>query len=120
GMYLANPEFEKLPNMPIDMHNTLFQPPRPSGTPPSQGEKNPPLLDKEGFRGGFSYPIYAETRGITSKWFYHAIEKIFRDKTLEKLDDYIPSEILKKYNLPTLRTALFWIHKPKNAKDAES
>src|SRR3989338_6243052 len=49
GIYLANPEFEKLPNMPIDAHDTLFA-----------GKK----LDNV----GFSFPIYPETRGITSKW----------------------------------------------------
>ena len=37
GIYLANPEFEKLGNLPIDSHDTLFRPPRLSGTPPSQG-----------------------------------------------------------------------------------
>jgi ATP-dependent DNA helicase RecG len=101
GIYLANPEFEKSPDMPIDAHDTLFK--------------------KEGFsNAGFSYPIYAETRGITSKWFYHAIEKIFKDKTLDNIHDYIPEEILKKYHLPTLKTALHWIHKPKNKNDAES
>ena len=101
GIYLANPEFEKLPNMPIDMHDTLFK-----------------KTDIE--NTGFSYPIYTETRGITSKWFYHAIEKIFKEKTLDVLEDYIPEEILKKYHLPTLKTALIWIHKPKNKDDAES
>jgi ATP-dependent DNA helicase RecG len=110
GIYLANPEFEKMPDMPIDSHDTLFRPPRLPGTPPSRGEKYT----------GFSYPIYAETRGITSKWFYHAIEKIFKEKTLDNIKDYIPEEILKKYHLPTLKTALVWIHKPKNKKDAES
>src|SRR3990167_2020378 len=112
GIYLANPEFEKMLNMPIDSHDTLFT--------------------KEGvINTGFSYPIYAETRGITSKWFYHAIEKIFSTKgrsasggkevrLLDTLDDYIPGDILKKYHLPTLKTALIWIHKPKNKKDAES
>src|SRR3989344_3831426 len=99
-------------NMPIDSHDTLFT--------------------KEGvINTGFSYPIYAETRGITSKWFYHAIEKIFSTKgrsasggkevrLLDTLDDYIPGDILKKYHIPTLKTALIWIHKPKNKKDAES
>ena len=113
GIYLANPEFEKMPNMPIDSHDTLFRPPRPDihrGTPPSQGEKYM----------GFSYPIYSETRGITSKWFYHAIEKILREKTLDGVSDYIPADILKKYSLPTLKTALIWIHKPKNKNDAQS
>ncbi len=99
GIYLANPEFEKMMDMPIDSHDTLFS---AKGTV------------------GFSYPIYAETRGITSKWFYHAIEKILREKTLDNIIDYVPADILKKYNLPTLKTALIWIHKPKNKKDAES
>jgi len=101
GIYLANPEFEKIPNMPIDMHDTLFTKDSISNT-------------------GFSYPIYTETRGITSKWFYHAIEKILKDKTLDNIEDYVPKEILKKYHLPTLKTALIWIHKPKDKKDAES
>ncbi len=100
GKYLANPEFEKMPDMPIDAHDTLFA---------KNGIKNI----------GFSYPIYAETRGITSKWFYHAIEKIFKDKTLDKIEDYIPADILKKYHLPSIKTALVWIHKPKNIRDAE-
>jgi len=112
NIYLANPEFEKMPNMPIDMHDTLFTKNKTSNV-------------------GFSYPIYAETRGITSKWFYHAIEKIFSAKGgsasggkeirfLDTFNDYIPKEILGKYHLPTLKTALVWIHKPKNKKDAES
>ena len=103
GIYLANPEFEKTPNMPIDSHDTLF-------------------FNKNGKQEntGYSFPVYHETRGITSKWFYHAIEKILRDKTLDNVEDYIPEDILKKYNLPTLKTALIWIHKPKNAKDAEA
>lgn len=101
GIYLANPEFEKIPDMPIDSHDTLFK--------------------KEGLTNvGFSYPIYTETRGITSKWFYHTLEKIFKDKTLDNIEDYVPLEILKKYHLPTLKTAIIWIHKPKNKNDADS
>ena len=101
GIYLANPELEKMPNMPIDSHDTLFQ--------------------KEGsVSQGLTYPIYAETRGITSKWFYHTILKIFQEKTLSGLEDYIPKDIVQKYSLPTLKTALVWIHTPKNLKDAES
>ncbi|MEI6581014.1 MAG: ATP-dependent DNA helicase RecG [bacterium] len=101
GIYLANPEFEKTSDLPIDSHDTLF---------------NKSSINNS----GFSYPIYHETRGITSKWFYHAIEKILKDKTLENIEDYVPNDILKKYNLPTLKTALIWIHKPKNARDAEA
>ncbi len=102
GKYLANPEFEKTPSLPIDSHDTLFN------------------KKKEDNNQGFSYAIYHETKGITSKWFYHAIEKILKDKTLDNLVDYIPEDILKKYHLPKLQTALVWIHKPKNVRDAES
>jgi ATP-dependent DNA helicase RecG len=101
GIYLANPEFEKIPNMPIDSTSTIF-----SGSQ---------INNK-----GFSYPIYTETRGITSKWFYHAIEKILKERSLDSVEDYIPADILKKYHLPSLKTALIWIHKPKNKSDAES
>ena len=111
GLYLANPEFEKMIDMPIDSQDSLFTP-SPQPSPERRGEN----------RGitGLSYPIYTETRGITSKWFYHAIEKILRDKTLNKIEDYVPKEILEKYHLPSLKSALVWIHKPKNNRDAES
>jgi ATP-dependent DNA helicase RecG len=100
GKYLANPEFEKIDDMPIDFHDSLF--------------------DNSKQNYGLTYPIYAESRGITSKWFYHAILKILKEKTLDNVDDYIPEDILRRYNLPSLKTALVWIHTPKNLKDAES
>jgi len=109
GIYLANPEFEKLPDMPIDAHDTLFS----AKGGPTSGGKNISNV-------GFSYPVYPETRGITSKWFYHALEKILKEHTLDNIKDYISDDILKKYHLPTLKTALVWIHKPKNKNDAQS
>ncbi|MFH1608765.1 MAG: DEAD/DEAH box helicase, partial [Patescibacteria group bacterium] len=103
GIYLANPEVEKARDLSINSHNSIFS-------------KN----ENEEKSSGFSYPIYHETRGITSKWFYHTVEKILKDKTLDNIEDYIPKNILEKYNLPTLKTALIWIHKPKNKKCAEA
>lgn len=100
GIYLANPEFEKIISLSIDSPDTLFK---------NDNNENT----------GFSSPVYHETRGLTSKWFYHAIEKILKDKTLDNVVDYIPTDILKKYSLPTLATALVWIHKPKNKKNSE-
>lgn len=100
GIYLANPEIEKTIDLPIDHHDTLF----------NQEQKQ---------EYGLSYPIYRETRGITSKWFYHAVSKIIKDKNLDNTVDYIPKEILEKYNLPSLKTALIWIHMPKNKKDRD-
>ena len=112
GKYLANPEFKKVDSMPIDIHDSLFN------------------FDKKKQSEVFGFPVYIETRGITSKWFYHTILKIISAKGgpasggkearfLDTIEDYIPKEILDKYHLPTLKTALIWIHKPKNAKDAE-
>lgn len=101
GIYLANPEVEKMTTLPIDSHNSLFKKDDTETT-------------------GFSYPVYNETKGITSKWIYHAIEKILKEKSLENIIDYIPNDILKKYSLPSLQSALIWIHRPKNKNDKEA
>ena len=101
GKYLANPEFKKVDSMPIDIHNSLFN------------------FEKNKQAEVFGFPVYNETRGITSKWFYHAVLKIIKDKTLNNIPDYVPEEILKKYHLPSLKSALFWIHSPKTQKDAD-
>src|SRR5690606_3950556 len=37
-----------------------------------------------------------------------------------EIPDPIPKEVLKKYNLPSLRTALSWIHNPPNKNKAEA
>ncbi len=65
-------------------------------------------------------PVYGESQGITSNWFQHAIKKLITAGVYEQLQDPIPDEILKKYHLPTLKTALIWIHQPKNDNDALS
>ncbi len=100
-MYLSNPEYEAIKEIPISVGDSLWG---------STGDN----LDK------FGFPVYPESKGITSKWIYHAIDKIFKSGILEELHDTIPSEILKKYNLPKLRTALVWIHTPHKKSDAES
>ncbi len=58
------------------------------------------------------YPVYPESQGLTSNWLYHAIQKIFAGRILDSIIDPIPSYILKTYNLPSLSTALVWIHAP--------
>src|SRR3989344_4873907 len=59
GISMTNPEYEKMPDMPIDAHDTLFS---AKGGSASGGKIS---------NTGFSYPVYRETKGITSKWFYH-------------------------------------------------
>ncbi|MEY2641120.1 MAG: ATP-dependent helicase RecG, ATP-dependent helicase RecG [Candidatus Parcubacteria bacterium] len=64
------------------------------------------------------YPVYPETKGITSNWIYHNIQKLFGGGILDTLTDPIPEAILKRYNLPSLQTALVWVHTPKKEADA--
>ncbi len=99
-LYIANPEVERLDSLPVDRHDSIF--------------KNTENLDDT------IYPVYRETAGVTSKWFYHTALKCFEKGILETLSDPIPKDILDRYNLPELKTALVWIHSPKKAKDAES
>ncbi len=98
GLTLANPEIEKTKNMPIDASDTLF------------------MKDTE----MFGVPVYSESRGVTSRWFHYNIQKILSLGILDEMKDPIPEEILKKYSLPSLKTALIWIHGPKKESDAEA
>ena len=63
---------------------------------------------------------YPESSGITSLWLRHAVKKIFEAGVVEAVEDPIPQALLKRYNLPTLKTALVWMHTPHNAKDASA
>ncbi len=100
-LYIANPEVEKLDSLPIDRHDSIFK-----GTDASMDET--------------IYPVYRETKGVTSKWFYHTALKCFEGGVLETMVDPIPADILAKYKLPVLKTALVWIHSPKKAEHAAS
>ena len=105
NIFIANPEITKVDEIPSDIHKTLFT--------KDGGNAN----KKE----SLFYPFYPESKGITSKWFFHAVRKIFTELSesgaLDTLEDPVPERILKKYNLPTLTSALVWIHTPKNEKD---
>lgn len=99
GLTLTNPEINKEDILPIDLHDSLFQ-------------------KKEGGEQ-FGYPVYSESRGITSKWIYHAINKILKSDCVNNIPDYLDKEILNKYKLPSLHTALVWIHSPQKKEHAE-
>jgi ATP-dependent DNA helicase RecG len=99
-LYIANPEYEKLDALPVDRHDSIFK---------GSTEQDDTL-----------YPIYRETKGVTSKWFYHTVLKCFEKGILENLKDPIPAEILARYNLPDVSKALVWIHSPKKAEHAQS
>lgn len=96
-LYLSNPKIEKVDKIPLGVGDSLFG---------SAGDAH------------HLYPVYPESRGVTSNWLYHSIQKILKNGILENLTDPIPAEILQRYNLPGLKTALVWIHAPKNKNDA--
>jgi ATP-dependent DNA helicase RecG len=63
------------------------------------------------------FPIYPESRGITSLWFYHALKRAF-EAGAHHMDDPIPADMRDRYHLPELSTALHWIHFPEDEKHA--
>jgi ATP-dependent DNA helicase RecG len=101
GKTMNNPEFELIASMPIDSHDSLFK-------------------TTESDEAVFGYPIYRESRGITSKWMYHTIMKVMSSGLLDNLEDPLPEYLRSKYNLPSLSTALVWIHAPKKQSDADA
>jgi len=96
-LWVSNPKIEKVQEIPDGTSESLFS-----------GEDNFNLT-----------PVYPESRGVSSNWIYHSIQKVFRSGILKNLTDPIPVEILKKYSLPSLKTALIWIHAPRKKEDAE-
>lgn len=100
-LYFSNPKIEVVNKLPTGVGDSLF----------AKGEYH------DG-KAHTLYPVYPESRGITSNWIYHKITDIFRNGLLDTLVDPIPKEILEKYNLPTLKTALIWIHTPMRQEDA--
>lgn len=97
-LYLANPELEPLERLP-DSGGSLFTGEKAGDRPPLQ-------------------PVYPETRGLSSAWFYHALKKLIRNGLVQSLIDPLPEEILARYRLPSLPTALTWIHAPRREADA--
>lgn len=101
-IYLANPSIDKSPIAPEEAHDSLFQ----------QGST---LLQEEEL-----YPIYSESHGISSLWLMHAVRKAFEAGVHEQIEDPIPAAILARYNLPTLSSALVFIHAPHRRSDADA
>lgn len=95
-LYITNPAVEKAEVMPSISHESLF------------GGEGPAL-----------FAVYPETKGISSLWFRHAIERVVRSFVQDSIDDIIPDNLRSEYSLPKVATALVWIHTPKNQKDAD-
>lgn len=134
-LYLANPQLEKVSVVEGGLfteqkhvgQNELLAAQKDSSKK-SSGLLVPPigvpLSDGRGqtFSQNFSaslYAVYPESRGVSSLWLRHATAKVLKE-VLGEVEDPLPAALLKKYNLPTLKTALAWVHTPERAKDAEA
>lgn len=58
-------------------------------------------------------PVYAETSGISSFFISKLVEKIVN--FIDEVEDYLPENVIKKYDLLPLKEAIFNIHKPKDS-----
>ncbi|HEY4524988.1 MAG TPA: ATP-dependent DNA helicase RecG [Candidatus Paceibacterota bacterium] len=94
--YIANPEVEILP--PGAVSDGLF----------------------EGQDSGALFPVYPESRGITSLWFYHALKKVFEAEAHKMVPDPIPDDVRARYHLPDIASALHYIHVPEKEAHAEA
>lgn len=70
---------------------------------------------------GVLTPVYPESKGVSSLWLSHTIARALHHFTTEgdsTIADHIPSATLQAFSLPSLLTALIWIHTPRNRDDA--
>jgi ATP-dependent DNA helicase RecG len=107
-LYLANPEIDRSPVNPEDVNENLFTTQNPRGEALPQGLAS----------GEELFPVYSESRGISSLWLHHAVKKVLESGAHESFIDPIPEELLARYNLPALSSALVWMHLPRKLSDA--
>lgn len=98
--YIANPQVELVP--PGAVAEGLF-----AGS--EQNEAAMPAM----------FPVYPESRGITSRWFFHALERVFESGAHTRAEDPIPDTVRRRYHLPDLASAFIWLHKPEKESQAE-
>ncbi len=98
-LYFSNPKLEVVDKLPIGVGDSLFG---------NNAEAHN------------LYPVYPESRGITSLWIYHSLQKIFKSGLLDSIQEPIPDDILEKYHLPSIKTAFIWMHAPLTRDDALS
>jgi len=102
--YISNPEVEAIPSgilPPTLPEDGLFE---------EHGDVAAPTL----------FPIYPESRGVTSRWFFHAVSRVLEAGLHTELEDPLPHDIRQRYNLPDLATSLVYVHTPEKQAHAEA
>ncbi len=95
--YIANPEVAPVFALPTVGVDTVF-----------------------GAEEGELLAVYPESKGLTSRWLRYALAQVLRADVHAQLEDPIPADVRTRYHLPSLHTALTWLHQPKRASDAET
>ena len=107
--YIANPEVEHLP--PGAIAEAM-----PAGRQGMFEKVEPKKEDAE----NSAFAVYPESRGVTSRWFYHAMTRVFESGVHKQIGDPLPPEVRARYNLPELSAALVAMHKPKEESHAQA
>ncbi len=95
-LYFSNPEITPIEKAPIAVGDSLF------------GDSEASIL-----------PIYPESKGVSSLWIRHTIKKVLKAGIHKEIEDVLPESLREKLSLPSVSTALMWIHSPKKQKDFE-
>lgn len=97
GVFLSNPKIEKVSDIDINKSSGLFS-------------------TKEETNEEFLISVYKETEGVSSNYLSTVLKKIISEGMLNRLEDPIPKDILKKLNLPDLKSSFLYLHFPKEEK----
>jgi ATP-dependent DNA helicase RecG len=76
------------------------------------------LPEKELLHTGRIVPIYPETEGLSSKWLRMMIRPLLK-KLKDKIEEFLPEEVLKKYKLLPIKKAIWQVHFPDSLKLAK-
>lgn len=63
-------------------------------------------------------PVYSETRGLSSKWIRNRIYDLLTNHK-DLIEDFLPSEIIKKYDFEDLYQSILSVHFPKSLEEAQ-
>ncbi len=70
-------------------------------------------------KGGYYHPVYRCTEGLTSKTVAACTEQAI-DGYADLLPETFPPSLISKYRLPDIKTAVRYIHFPKNADELKN
>lgn len=126
-LYLANPQLEKVSATEAGLfaqkkagQNGLASPARPARDAQDEETRGPFGQPFSAANSLDLFAVYPESAGVSSLWVRSAIKKLFEGDILKTIEDPIPPALLKRYSLPTLKTALVWMHQPKELKQSQA